>query len=138
MKKLFIMIVALAGLTVLNAGLMAQEVNPKKQIVSKEIVGTVSGVSGNFIAVVYGRDQQSGILSEMAFNVGKNVKIKNKKALKDIGPEDTVKVLYDEITEKLDGGRKIVSHAAKEIVFLRAADKKAVTQQGEEAQVLTE
>jgi hypothetical protein len=114
--------------------LLAQEIKPRRIIVAREIAGAVSGISNNFVAVVYGRDSRSGILTEMAFNIGKDVTIKNKKSLKEINPEDTIKVLYDEITEIREDGRKTTSRLVKEVVFLRAADKKPEAPQVEEPQ----
>ena len=124
MRRGIVWTVAVIGLLALNLSAAAQEQKPKKQVVPKEIMGTVSGVSGNFIAVVCGRNPESGVLTEMAFNLGKEVKLKNKKSLKDINTDDAVRVLYDEVTEIKDGGRKSTSNVAKEIVFLRPAEKK--------------
>ncbi|MEI6631302.1 MAG: hypothetical protein WCL25_01650 [bacterium] len=125
MKKYMIGVVFLIiGLFATAEPLLAQEIKTKRQVVSKEVVGTVSGISGNFVAVVYGRDPRSGILTEMAFNIGKDVTIKNKKSLKEINPEDTIKVFYDEITEISEDGRRSLKRVVKEVVFLRAADKK--------------
>ena len=126
-RRHFILGIALSGLFFFCwAGrLSAQAVKPRKDVLTREVFGTVSGISNNFIAVVYGRDARTGVLSEMAFNVGKEATIKNKKALKEINPEDSVKVIYDEITEIKEDGRILKSRVAKEVIFLRPAEKRA-------------
>ena len=135
MKRYVILVIAIFGIAAWARSdlLLAQEAKPRRIVLAREIAGTVSGISNNFVAVVYGRDPKSGILSEMAFNVGKEVKIKNKKSLKEMNPEDSIKVLYDEITETKEDGRIIKSRVAKEIVFLRAAEKKPEPPQQEQA-----
>jgi hypothetical protein len=136
MKKYIILAIAVLSIGAWGADnlLLAQEIKPRREVVAKEVFGAVSGISSNFVAVVYGRDPKSEILTEMAFNVGKEVVIKNKKSLKEINPEDSIKVLYDEITETREDGRIIKSRVAKEIVFLRPADKKPEAQQVAEPQ----
>jgi hypothetical protein len=95
---------------------------PTKNVQTKEVEGTVSGLSASFIAVVYGRSEE-GIAQEMAFTLNDKVRIAHKNSLKDIGVGDSVKVIYEETIEKKQEGSQSSKRAVKQIVFLRQAPK---------------
>jgi hypothetical protein len=92
---------------------------PKREVVPKTVTGVVSGISYNFIAVMYGHDAKGEVAREMAFNVDKNVRIEHKPGIKDIKAGDTVTVAYDEITVTAPDGSKAVQRITKAIAFLR-------------------
>ncbi|MBI5124306.1 MAG: hypothetical protein HZA72_02690 [Candidatus Omnitrophica bacterium] len=131
LMRFILTLVALVSVT-LGLGyypVIAEEKAPqiKEETVSKSIAGTVAGVSANFIAVEYGADQPGPAL-EMAFNVGKDVKIENKKSIKEIGIGDTVEVAYSEITKIDQDGKKLGSRrVASKVRFIKAAPKTVET-----------
>lgn len=90
--------------------------------VTKEITGEVAGISNNFIAVDYAIDFKEGAALEMAFNIGKDIKIEYKKSLSEIGVGDTVAVIYEEITTKDKEGKiKKTERLPKVIKFISKA-----------------
>jgi hypothetical protein len=96
----------------------------KEEVVKKEVMGEVSGISPNFIAIVYGQNQEKQSSLEMAFDLNKDVVVTHKKSLSEIGMGDTVKVDYDQITKTKDDGTKISRRLARMVTFLRKAAKK--------------
>jgi len=112
----------------LTASGFAQEA--KKSTVEKTVSGEVSGISPNFIAIIYGQDKKTSY--EMALPIDKNTKVERKDSLKEIGAGDTVSVKYEEITqahkEKTQKGKekevtKTLGRLAKVITFVKAAPK---------------
>lgn len=93
---------------------------PKIEAVNKKVSGEVSGVSNNFIAVVYGRNEKAKSSLEMAFNIGSHVNVMNKKSLKEIGIGDTVEVEYQEITRTEADGKKSSKSVAQAVNFVKA------------------
>ena len=104
----------------------------EQKIVVKEISGQVSGISNNFISVVYKSDTEKGTSYEIAFMIDseskKELKIKNKKTLNEISSGDLIKIKYEEISEEVERMRKdgkmhkvpkIVGKRVKVITFLR-------------------
>jgi hypothetical protein len=126
-SRIFFATVAMVGV---STALFAQEqklnttdaAQPTKTVQSKEVEGTVSGMSNSFIAVLYGRSEQ-GIAQEMAFQLTNKVNILHKNSLKDISVGDTVKVIYEETAERKVDGSLSYKRAVKQIVFLREAPK---------------
>lgn len=98
---------------------------PKIEAVNKKITGEVSGVSNNFIAVVYGKSDKDKASLEMAFNIGSHVNIVNKKSLKEIGIGDIVEVEYQEITRTESDGRKSSKSITQSVIFVKAGVKAA-------------
>lgn len=102
----------------------AKEKNISKSVF-KEITGEVSGISSNFIAIVYGQDKKTSY--EMAFSMDKDVRIEDRKSLKDIGVGDIVSVSFEETTETKKQGDKditrVVSRVVKKIRFIRPGAK---------------
>ena len=125
--SLKIIFMLLAGLFILslNSAAIAEEAKQEEKKVKVEKVmksteGEISGLSNNFIAVLYGQDEKTSY--EMALNIGKDVKIEHKKSLKDIGVGDTVSVTYEETIETKEGEKpRVMSRVVKTIKFIRAA-----------------
>jgi hypothetical protein len=103
------------------------EEEAKKTVVVKELQGEVGGISSNFIAVLYGMDAKKEAALEMALAMDKDVKIEDRKSLKDIGLGDIVSVSYEETTETKKEGDKdisrILSRVVKKIRFIRPGAK---------------
>lgn len=102
----------------------------KKITVEKTVSGEVSGISSNFIAILYGQDKKTSY--EMALTIDKNTKVERKDSLKEIGVADTVSVKYEETTqthkEKTEKGKekdvtKVLGRVAKVISFIKSAPK---------------
>ena len=109
----------------MGTALAEPEEEAKKIVVVKEMQGEVSGISSNFIAIVYGQDKKASY--EMALTMDKDVKVEDRKSLKDIGVGDIVSVSYEETTETKKEGDKdisrVVSRVVKKIRFIRPGAK---------------
>ena len=97
-------------------------------ITFKEVMGEVSAITPNFIAIVYRREEEKGVAYEIALPIDKEVRIVHKKNLKEIEVGDTVRVRFAEIRKKeeveREGGKReerirMVGRKAKEIIFVR-------------------
>ncbi len=102
---------------------LAQADEQKEVVVRKEITGTISGMSPSFLAVTFGKGEADGAALEMAFNVGKDVRVAHKNSMKEIGFGDTVTVTYDEITKTTDEGRTLTRREIRMVTFVKAAPK---------------
>ena len=105
---------------------LAQEETGKlknRDVQSKHMTGEVSGISSNFLALMYAVDEKAQTSYEMAFSVDKNVKVEGKDKLSEIAAGDTVSVSYDETTEKDEKGEnpRIVERLVKRIVLVKEA-----------------
>lgn len=95
---------------------------PKIETVMRSVTGEVSGVSGGFIAILFGVGKETSY--EMAFNLDKDVKVVHKESLKDIAQGDTVSVSYEETTRTKEGEKpRVMARVVKEISFISAAKK---------------
>jgi hypothetical protein len=112
-------------------GAVAQDKNspagsPKEKevVVAMEVSGTVSGLTPNFIAVIYGRNEAEKVSLEMAFSLDKDVRIAHKNSIQEIGLGDEVRITYDEVT-RINAEGKIIARkrVAKEVAFVRQAQK---------------
>jgi len=122
-KIIYLGLILVLGLA---AGAFAEEAKnePKEIVATKTITGEVSGISSNFIAIMYGVDKKNEASLEMALAVGKDVVIEHKDTLKNIGVGDTVKAVYEEKTEKDEKENiRVKSRIVKKITFLQAAKK---------------
>lgn len=92
--------------------------------VMKEIEGEVSAVDKHGIAVVYSKDLEKGVESEIYIPLEKeNIKMVHKRNIEDIQVGDTVKVEYEIVTEETKEGQSS-KFEARTVTFLRAAQKK--------------
>lgn len=118
-----IIIAAILVFCLIGTSFAEEEV--KKKVVVKELQGEVSGISSNFIAIVYGQDKKTSY--EMAFTMDKDVKVEDRKSLKDIGVRDIVSVSFEETTETKKQDDKdisrVVSRVVKKIRFIRPGAK---------------
>jgi len=100
-----------------------EDPNIIKEVTTKKITGEVMGISRNFIAVFYWKDEKKQDSLEMALNIDKGVKIENKKDLKEISVGNIVTVTYEETTEKRkddkEGKIKVKNKLVKKIVFIK-------------------
>lgn len=90
-------------------------------VVQKTVNGEVGGIGPNFIAVTYEVDEKAAY--EIAFNLDKDVKFKNKKGLNEINLGDMVSVRYEETIEEKGKERRVLKRQVKEIIFLKPAPK---------------
>jgi len=124
LKIIFILLAGLAILS-LNSAAIAEETKQEEKKVKVEKVmksteGEISGLSNNFIAILYGSDAKTSY--EIALDIGKDVKIEHKNSLKDIGVGDIVGVNYEETIETKEGEKpRVVARVAKVIKFIKAA-----------------
>lgn len=123
LKIFFILLAGLAILS-LNSAARAEEKKEEDKVkiekIMKSTEGEISGLSNNFIAVLYGSDAKTSY--EMALDIGKDVKIEHKNSLKDIGVGDIVGVNYEETIETKEGEKpRVIARVAKVIKFIKAA-----------------
>ena len=124
-SKIIVSGILITGLCVgLGIGYAAEKENPNiiKEVATKKMTGEVQGISKNFIAILYAQDEKTSY--EMAFDVDKDVKIENKKDLKEIKVGNIVAVTYQETTEKpkddKDGKKiKVQNRTVKRIIFIK-------------------
>jgi hypothetical protein len=123
-----ILVLGLAPLSLAQENKNEEEVT--KKTLDKEISGQVSGISANFIAVLYDKDKKRSY--EMALIIDKNTKVEHKNKLKEIQIGDTVLVKYAETTKtykvETEKGQKkdvtkVLGRQVKTVVFLQAAPK---------------
>jgi preprotein translocase subunit YajC len=128
--KFGLVVVLVLGLAPLSFAQENKKEEITKKTTAKEISGEVSGISSNFIAIVYGQNSKTSF--EMALIIDKDTKVEHKKSLKEIKPGDTVSVRYEENTETYKeetkkGEKKDVTRLLRRIVktvdFVRAAPK---------------
>lgn len=121
-KSVFIGILVLC---LTRTALAEPEEKPIRTVVVKDMQGEVSGISSNFIAILFGVDEKSS--HEMAFTMNKDVKVEHKKSLKDIGVGDLVSVNYEEISETTKQDDKditrVLSREVKRIRFISEGAK---------------
>ena len=92
----------------------------KTEVVDKEIIGTVAGISHNFIAVEYGADEKAGSL-ERAFNLDKDVVFSRRKA-GELQFGDIVAVVYEETIETKKGQKpEVIKRQVKTVEFRQPA-----------------
>lgn len=104
---------------------------PKIEVVKKEVVGPISGLSKNFIAVEYALDERSAY--EIGFKIDKGVEFQRRK-LKDLSLGDIVAVVYEQTIETRKGQKpKAIRHKAKTVQFRQPAPK--ITPEPEEINV---
>lgn len=123
--KITLILIMAVGLRVV----LADDAQPavKKNVTVKTLSGEVSGISPNFIAVLYGQDAKSSY--EMGLVINKNTKVERKHSLNEIVVGDTVSVKYEETTqvikEKTQKGEekdtvKVLSRIAKVVSFIKS------------------
>lgn len=120
-----ILISLMLSLSFICAVFCQEQENTETKLFStiKEVVGEVSVVSRDYIAIVYGRDEKKGLEEEVLLPLIKNVRIEHKQSLSQIKAGDTVKVEFEEITEQGKESTKR-RRIARKIVFVRAAENK--------------
>ena len=69
---------------------------PKAEVVTNEITGSVSGIGRNYITVNYKHDAEKGAEYEVYFPIDANVQVQNKKNISDIAVGDRVGIIYEE------------------------------------------
>ncbi len=122
-----VLVVALAwGLTAFGFAQQAKEVKKEKietTSVTKEVQGEISGISKDFIAIVYERDVEKGIEYEMLLPIEKGIRLVHKQTLDQIKVGDIVSVQYEEVTEEYKEVPR-QKRTAKIISFVKPAEKK--------------
>jgi len=97
--------------------------SPKKGVASKEIGGRVSGITKDYIAVVYNVDEAAHTEHEVLLPFSKDLALDHAQTLDQIKVGDTVSVEFEEDTVSAKEGGKVfrrgkvvhfVSHAPKE------------------------
>jgi len=123
--KITLLLVLVLGLRVV----LAEEEGTqavKKNVTIKAVSGEVSGISSNFIAILYGQDKKTSY--EIGLAIDKETRVERKFSLKQIAVGDTVSVEYEETTqtikEKTEKGQekdvvRVLSRLAKVITFIR-------------------
>jgi len=116
------------GLGVAGA-LMAEDGKIKEVVETKEIIGRLSSRSPinepKYIGIIIldSKGKDSG--QDMFFSADDELKVQHKKKFSDINIGDTIKVVYDEITQVTeDGGKRLIKRVAKIVKFVRAMEDK--------------
>lgn len=121
---------ALAGSAIAQEKKKTNEAKPeiKQQVLKKEIVGEVAGISGNFIAIDY--REVGKTVYELALTMDKNTKF-SRKGLKEIAIGDLVAVRYEETIEVKEGQKpKTLKRLAKVVEFRQPSKIQVDTETG--------
>jgi len=125
-----------SGVSPLATADTSQEPADDAVVVTREVTGTVSAITPQFINVVYSSDKKAGIEYEMPLAIGKDVELRYKRSLHEIKFGDTVSVKFDEKQRTVtpqggDGRRKVetqvVSREVQRITFLKTATQGLVS-----------
>ncbi|MCM8801383.1 MAG: hypothetical protein NC912_05195 [Candidatus Omnitrophica bacterium] len=122
-KKLILGIIIFLTFNIINIGKAQEET--KIIVLQKTVNGEVGGIGPNFIAVTYEVDENAAY--EIAFDLDKEVRFRNKKGLNEINLGDMVSVRYEETIEEGKQTRRVLKRKVKEIVFLKSAPKESET-----------
>ena len=124
----------LAMLLILNFSfsgvIRAQEYEAKEKVETKEAIGRLSSRSPistpNYIGINLIGSKGNDTNRDMFFSADEDLKISHKKKFSDIQIGDTIRVIYDEIFQITeDGKKKLIKRVAKVIKFVRPGkDKK--------------
>ncbi len=108
----------------------AEEYEAKEKVETKEVIGRLSSRSPidtpNYIGIILIDSRGNDTNRDMFFSADEDLKVSHKKKFSDIQIGDTVRVIYDEISQITeDGKKKLVKRVAKIIKFVRSGrDKK--------------
>jgi len=92
------------------------------KVETKEVTGEVGGISKDFIAVVYKKDDASHASYEVALPIQGTPILQHISNLKQIKVGDTVTVQYDEMIKTDENGKNaVVGRNAKSITFISPA-----------------
>ena len=124
----------LAMLLILNFSfsgvIRAQEYELKETVEAKEVIGKLSSRSPintpNYIGITLIDSRGNDTNRDMFFSADEDLKVFHKKEFSNIQIGDIVRVIYDEISQITeDGKKKLIKRAAKAIKFVRPGkDKK--------------
>ena len=70
--------------------------------VAKSVIGTISYVDGKYIAIVYGKDNKTGIEKEIGFWLNQEVTYARIGSAAELNEGDTVEIEYEEIQQMVD------------------------------------
>ena len=105
---------------------------PQIEIVSenlsaKEVIGKLISRrpvnNPKYIGIVIMDDMGEDTDYDMLFYVDKNITVEHKRKLSDLNKGDTVKIIYDEVTQITEDGRKFIIKTAKSITFISSERK---------------
>jgi len=97
----------------------AQEPEVKREVFTREVSGEVSGITKNFIAVLYGQNDKESF--ELALPMDKSTRASQRK-FSEIKVGDMVSVTYEEVVETKKGEKsKVIRRLAKVVEFRRQA-----------------
>lgn len=108
----------------------AEEYEAKERVETKEAIGRLSSRSPistpNYIGITLIDSRGNDTNRDMFFSADEDLKVFHKKKFSDIQIGDTVRVIYDEIFQITENGKKkLVKRVAKVIKFVRSGkDKK--------------
>ncbi|MDP3052459.1 MAG: hypothetical protein Q8N22_00690 [bacterium] len=92
---------------------------PKEEILEKTLDGEIAGVSPNFIAIIYGQDENTAY--EITFNITKDTRLERIKNIKNLKPGDTVWVNYKEKVIKKGKEIRVKERILRVLRLLNAA-----------------
>ena len=112
------------GLGVAGA-LRAEDGKIKEIIETKETIGRLSSRSPintpNYIGITLIDSRGNDTNRDMFFHADEELKVQHKRKFSDIKIGDTVKVVYDEITQVTeDGEKRLIKRVAKIVKFVRS------------------
>ncbi len=119
--KISLAVVLVLGFTGTGA---AKDTEKKEKIIktaSGGVAGTVSGITKNYISVLYDQDKEKNIDYEMLLPVDKDVQLEYKNSLSEIKVGDRVSVQYEDTTTENSEKEKTLKRKAKVVTFVGPA-----------------
>lgn len=89
-----------------------------------EIAGTISGISKNYISVLYKQDQEKGAEYEVLLPITSDVQFEHRKSLKDFAIGDEVGVVYEDLSTEDANKEQKMERRVKVISFVKRGAKR--------------
>jgi len=125
--KIISAVLAMGLVLPINGSLFAQGKNEDKKLImrtSNEVIGEISAMGKNFIALIYERDKEKGTEYEMLLPIDAGIKLEHKKNMSELQVGDTVTIQYEDTAFEDANMAKKMERKAQVISFVRAAVKK--------------
>ena len=120
----YIGLISLIILVTFNSMALAKEdtAKAKKTITAKEVQGEISGITKDYISVIYKKDEEKGVDYEIFLPIEQDIGLEHKQNLGELKLGDIVRIEYQETTEQDEKSIKS-SRKAKAINFVKSGKK---------------
>lgn len=119
--KISLMVILILGFA--RTGFMQDAEKKERAIKTAKggVSGEISGISKNYISVVYEKDTENGIEYEMLLPIDKDIQLEYKKSLGEMKIGDRVSIQYEDTTTEDSEKQKTFKREAKVVTFVGPA-----------------